>query len=90
MYGRGRSTPSGTGILSPDAQDAPARKDAHPTAWNVPVSVGGRPGDGEERGDGLRDVAEGRRLFAREVTGLGGEEERARRPGRGGEMTTLR
>ena len=41
-------------------------------------------------GDGLRDVAEGRRLFAREVTGLGGEVERARRPACGGEMTTLR
>ena len=89
MCGRGRSTPSGTGILSPNAQDAPARKGTHPTAWNVPVSVGGMPGDGGEGGDGLRDVAEGRRLFAREVTGLGGGVERARRP-RGGEMTTLR
>ena len=45
---RGRSTPSGTGILSPDAQHGPARKGTHPAAWNVPVSVGGRPGDGGE------------------------------------------
>ena len=37
LYSRGRSTPSGTGILSPDAQDAPGRKGTHPAARNVPV-----------------------------------------------------
>ena len=35
-------------------------------------------------------MVEGRRLFAREMTGLGGEVERARRPGCDGQMTTLR
>ena len=34
--GRGRSTPSGTGILSPTAQHVPAGKVAHPYAHNVP------------------------------------------------------
>jgi len=42
----------------------------------------------------LGEEAEGRRRFAREVTALGGEVEgeveRARRPGRDGQMTTLR
>ena len=37
LCGGGRSTPSGTGILSPNAQDAPVRKDTHPAARNVPV-----------------------------------------------------
>ena len=35
--GWGPSTPSGTEILSPDAQDVPARNDVHPAEWNVPV-----------------------------------------------------
>ena len=34
--GQGRSTPSGTGVLSPDAQDVPLRSGVHPAAWNVP------------------------------------------------------
>ena len=34
--GRGPSTPLGTGILSPDAQDVTARGGVHPVAWNVP------------------------------------------------------
>ena len=40
LCGRGRSTPSGTGILSPDAQDVPLRGRVHPAAWNVPVRKG--------------------------------------------------
>ena len=35
--GRGHSTPSGTGILSPYAQQVPGRKKAHPHAQNVPA-----------------------------------------------------
>ena len=45
LCGRGRSTPSGTGILSPDAQDVTARGGVHPVAWNVP---------GRKRWGGLR------------------------------------
>ena len=56
LCGGGRSTPSGTGILSPDAQDAPARKDPHPAAWNVPVSAGGWPGDGGEEESAAREA----------------------------------
>ena len=33
---RGRSTPSGTGFLSPNAQLVPAQKKVHPCAQNVP------------------------------------------------------
>ena len=33
---RGHSTPSGTTIRSPRAQDVPGRKKSHPRAWNVP------------------------------------------------------
>ena len=34
--GRGQSTPSGTGILSPDAPGVPLRSSVHPAARNVP------------------------------------------------------
>ena len=34
--GRGRSTPSGTGILSPNARTVPGWSRPHPAAWNVP------------------------------------------------------
>ena len=43
--GRGRSTPSGTEILSPDAQGVPRRSGVYPVAWNVP---------GRKRWGGLR------------------------------------
>ena len=50
MLGRplpwGRSTPSGTGVLSPDAQDVPLRSGVHPAAWNVP----GRKGRSDSAG----------------------------------------
>ena len=36
LCGRGCSTPSGTGILSPDAWGVPGRNGVHPAAWNVP------------------------------------------------------
>ena len=36
----GPSTPSGTGILSPDAQGVSLRSGAHPAAWNVPRRSG--------------------------------------------------
>ena len=39
MYGRGRSTPSGTGILSPNAWAVPGWSGPHPAARNVPVGV---------------------------------------------------
>ena len=35
-FGGGRLARAGTGLLSPDAQDGPGRKDTHPSAWNVP------------------------------------------------------
>ena len=57
LYGQGRSTPSGTGILSPDAQDGPGRKGTHPAARNVPVSVGGWPGDGGEEESAAPEAA---------------------------------
>ena len=41
--GRGHSTPSGTGFLSPDAQAVPDREKMHPRAQDVPVETG-RPG----------------------------------------------
>ena len=41
LCGRGQVTRSGTGLLSPTASNAPARKDTHPAAWNVPVVGGG-------------------------------------------------
>ena len=41
--GRGHSTPSGTGFLSPNAQAVPRRKRMHPHAQDVPVETG-RPG----------------------------------------------
>ena len=40
LCGRGQMTRWGTGLLSPTASNAPARKDTHPAAWNVPVGVG--------------------------------------------------
>ncbi len=46
LRGRGRSTPSGTGILSPDAQGVPLRDGAHPAARNVP----GRKGRSDSAG----------------------------------------
>ena len=47
--GWGPSTPSGTEILSPDAQDAPVRSSAHPAARNVPGRKRrGRAGSGEQ------------------------------------------
>jgi len=36
LCGRGHSTPSGTGFLSPDAQEVPDWNETHPAAWNVP------------------------------------------------------
>ena len=30
-------TRAGTGLLSPTASNAPARKDTHPAAWNAPA-----------------------------------------------------
>ena len=39
--GRGRSTPSGTGILSPNAWAVPGWSGPHPAARNVPAGVGG-------------------------------------------------
>ena len=41
--GRGHSTPSGTGFLSPNAQGVPDREGMHPRAQDVPVEIG-RPG----------------------------------------------
>ena len=41
--GRGRSTPSGTGFLSPYARHVPGREKMHPHAQDVPVEIG-RPG----------------------------------------------
>ena len=41
--GRGHSTPSGTGFLSPNAQAVPDREGMHPHAQDVPVEIG-RPG----------------------------------------------
>ena len=41
--GRGHSTPSGTGFLSPNAQGVPDREGMHPHAQDVPVETG-RPG----------------------------------------------
>ncbi len=38
--GRGHSTPSGTGFLSPDAQAVPDREGMHPRAQDVPVETG--------------------------------------------------
>ena len=38
--GRGHSTPSGTGFLSPDAQAVPGRERMHPHAQDVPVEIG--------------------------------------------------
>ncbi len=43
LYGRGHSTPSGTGFLSPNAQAVPDREGMHPHAQDVPVEIG-RPG----------------------------------------------
>ena len=43
LCGRGHSTPSGTGFLSPNAQAVPDRKKVHPNAQDVPVEIG-RPG----------------------------------------------
>ena len=40
LYGRGHSTPSGTGFLSPNAQLVPGRKKVHPHAQDVPVKTG--------------------------------------------------
>ena len=37
--GRGRSTPSGTGILSPNAQGVPDRERMHPHVQKVPVEI---------------------------------------------------
>ena len=37
--GRGHSTPSGTGFLSPNAQGVPDREGMHPRAQDVPVDV---------------------------------------------------
>ena len=37
LCGRGPSTPSGTGILSPDAWGVPLRDGMHPAARNVPA-----------------------------------------------------
>ena len=39
--GRGRSTPSGTGILSPNAWAVPGWSGPHPAARNVPAGIGG-------------------------------------------------
>ena len=41
LCGRGRSTPSGTGILSPNAWAVPAWSGWHLAARNVPAGVGG-------------------------------------------------
>ena len=41
LCGRGLSTPSGTGILSPYAWAVPGWSRPHPAARNVPVGVGG-------------------------------------------------
>ena len=41
--GRGHSTPSGTGFLSPNAQAVPDREGMHPHAQDVPLETG-RPG----------------------------------------------
>ena len=41
--GRGHSTPSGTGFLSPNAQGVPDRERTHPHAQKVPVEIA-RPG----------------------------------------------
>ena len=38
--GRGRSTPSGTGFLSPNARTVPGWNGPHPAAWNVPGGLG--------------------------------------------------
>ena len=46
--GRGRLTPVGTGIPSPNAQNVPVGRRMHPAARNVPVSVGGGPEYGGE------------------------------------------
>ena len=46
LCGRGRSARWGTGLLSPTASNAPARKDTHPAAWNVPVDGGSLAGRG--------------------------------------------
>ena len=38
---RGRSTPSGTGILSPNAWAVPGWSGPHPATRNVPAGIGG-------------------------------------------------
>ena len=51
LRGRGRSTPSGTGILSPNAWAVPGWSGWHPAARNVPVGVGFSGGDGGAQED---------------------------------------
>ena len=40
LCGRGPSTPSGTGFLSPNARTVPGWCGPHPAAWNVPGGLG--------------------------------------------------
>ena len=47
--GRGRSTPSGTGILSPYARHVPGREKVHPQAQDVPRRRGMPPTEGRMR-----------------------------------------
>ena len=44
LCGRGPSTPSGTGFLSPNARTVPGWCGPHPAAWNVPHRTAGGAG----------------------------------------------
>ena len=46
LCGRGRSTPSGTGFLSPYASGVPGWSGRHPAAWNVPAGGAGMVASG--------------------------------------------
>ena len=48
---RGRSTPSGTGFLSPYAWGVPGGSGPHPAAQNVPARAGASSGDGGAQED---------------------------------------
>ena len=54
--GRGHSTSSGTGILSPGAQGVPLRSGVHPAAWNVPGRSGSVGSGGVSTVDGVVEL----------------------------------
>ena len=54
---RGHSTPSGTAIPSPHAQDVPGRKKSDPHAWNVPSQDRCRRDSHSGRSDSARGLS---------------------------------